>query len=104
MSIYRRISNLFFRSKVDQDIEDELKSHLAMKIEDGIAQGMSPEEARRNAVLRFGNPTTTRERVMAADAALTLENIRMDVRHAFRRLSKSPGFAVTAILTFSLGI
>src|SRR3984957_10113332 len=104
MSLFRRISNLITRSKVDREIEAELKSHIEMRIEDSIAEGMSPEEARRDAVLRFGNPTATKERVMAADAALTLESIGMDVRFAFRRLTKSPGFAVTAILTFALGI
>ena len=104
MSLFRRISNLFSRSKVDREIEAELKSHIEMRIEDSIAEGMSPEEARRDAVLRFGNPTATKERVMAADAALTLESIGMDVRFALRRLTKSPGFAVTAILTFALGI
>jgi predicted permease len=104
MSFFRRISNLFFRSRVDREIEAELKSHVEMRIEDSIGEGMSPEDARRDAVLRFGNPTATKQRVMAADAALTLESIAMDVRYAFRRLTKSAGFAVTAILTFALGI
>jgi predicted permease len=104
MSLFRRISNLFSRSKVDQDIEDELTSHLAMRMEDNLACGVTPDEARRDALLRFGNPTATKERVTAMDAALTLESIRMDVRYACRRLTKSPGFAVTAILTFALGI
>ena len=46
MSLFRRISNLFARSKVQQEIDAELKSHIEMRMEDNIASGMSPEEAR----------------------------------------------------------
>jgi len=104
MSLFRRISNLFSRSKVDREIEAELKTHIEMRIEDNVASGMSPEGAHRDALLRFGNLTQTKEQVSAVDAALMLESISMDLRQAFRKLSKSPGFAVTAILTFGLGI
>jgi predicted permease len=104
MPLVHRILNLFSRSKVDREIEAELKSHVEMRIEDNVASGMSSDVARRDALLRFGNPTVTKEQVIAMDAALTLESIGMDLRYAFRRLTKSPGFAVTAILTFALGI
>jgi predicted permease len=104
MSLVHRVLNLFYRSKVDRDIEAELKSHIEMRIQDNVAFGMSPDGARRDALLRFGNPTVKKEQVTAVDAALTLESIGMDLRYAFRRLAKSPGFAVTAILTFALGI
>ena len=60
MSIFRRISNLFSRLRLDQDIEAELRSHIEMRIEDNMADGISPEEARRDALLRFGNPTVVR--------------------------------------------
>ena len=104
MPLVHRILNLFSRSKVDREIEAELKSHVEMRSEDNVASGMPPDVARRDAVLRFGNPTVTKEQVIAVDAALTLESIGMDLRYAFRRLTKSPGFTVTAILTFALGI
>jgi predicted permease len=104
MSLFRRISNLFSRSGLDRDIDAELKLHLEMRTEDNIASGMSPDEARRDTLLRFGNPTLTKERVTASDAALTLESVGMDVRYAFRQLAKSPSFTATAILTLALGI
>jgi putative ABC transport system permease protein len=104
MAIFRRITNLFRRSSVDREIDAELQSHIALRVDDNIVKGMSPDEARRDALVRFGNPTTTRERVTAADAALGLDGIMRDVRYAVRQLWKAPGFTVTAALTIALGI
>jgi hypothetical protein len=104
MSITRRIANLFRRSDVNRDIEDELQAHIALRADDNRAAGMSPAEAHRDARLRFGNPVSTRERAAAADAALTLETLARDARYILRRIRRSPGFAVTAIVTLALGI
>lgn len=72
MSLLRRISNLFSRSKVEQEIDDELKSHVGMRTVDNIARGMSPEAARRDAHLKFGNPAVIKEKVTSMDAVLGL--------------------------------
>jgi macrolide transport system ATP-binding/permease protein len=104
MSLFRRISNLFSLSKVNQEIDAELESHLAMRIEDNLKAGMSPEQARRDALIRFGNPVTTKERVTDRDAALVLHSIWSDIRYACRQLWKNPGFACTAVLVLALGI
>lgn len=104
MSLFRRISNLFFRPKVDREIDDELRSHLDMRIEDNLAAGMSREEARRDALLRFGNLTSTKEHVIAADTALTLDGIWSDMRYACRQLWKNVEFSCTAIVVLALGM
>jgi putative ABC transport system permease protein len=104
MAVFRRISNLFRRNRVNREIDAELQSHIALRIDDNIAAGMSPEEARRDALVRFGNPTSTRERVTASDALLGIESFWSDVRYAARQLWKSPGFSITAALTIALGI
>jgi macrolide transport system ATP-binding/permease protein len=104
MSIFRRISNLFSRSKVEREIKRELAAHLEMRGEDNRAHGMNAREARRDALLRFGNPVAIRERTVEADAALWVESLWSDVRYACRQLRKNPGFAFTATVVLALGI
>jgi putative ABC transport system permease protein len=98
MAFLRRLINLFYPSPTQRDIDEELRSHLEMRREDNLAAGMNAAEAHRDAVLRFGNPTTISERVLAADAPLGLASAWADLRFAFRQLRRSPGFAATSIL------
>ena len=63
MAAFRRFINLFRHSEIDRDINAELQAHIDLRMDANIAAGMSPDEARRQALVQFGNPTSTRERV-----------------------------------------
>lgn len=104
MSVFQRVSNLIVRSQVDREIDAEVRSHIEMRTADNIAAGMPPEKARRDALLKFGNPTVLRERVAGVDFALNFDIFFRDVQYAFRKLCKTPAFAITVILTLALGI
>ncbi len=104
MGLFRRISALGRRTKLSREIEDELREHLQMRIDDNLAKGMSPTEAAREARLRFGNPAVMRERVDAEDSAAGLDSFFRDARYAVRGFTKSRAFTSMAILTLALGI
>ena len=104
MALLRRIWMLGRRSRLEREIEAELREHMQMCIDDKMAQGMSREQAQREARIRFGSPTATRERVATEDAALGLDNLWRDVRTALRGFVKSPGFFIVVIGTLALGV
>jgi predicted permease len=104
MSFFRRLCNSFLRSKLEEEINEELKSHIEMRIADNLAAGMRPEEARRDALIRFGNRAVMKERVAAVDAEMALDSAARDVRYTLRQLRRSLTFTVTSVLTLALGI
>ena len=104
MSLYRRIVNSFHRAKVEQEIDRELRSHLEMRVADNISAGMSPDQARRDALVRFGNRAVIKEGATAADAELIFAAFWRELLYAVRQLRRSPAFTLTALVTLILGI
>lgn len=104
MSIIRRITNLFRRRSIDSDIAAELQAHIDFATDANLQKGLPHAVARRDALLRFGNPTSTRERVTAADTHLTLASVLADLRYASRQLLRNLSFTSTATLVLALGL
>jgi predicted permease len=100
MSIHR-----FFRRKAEHaEVAREIESHIAHEIDDNVARGMSEEEARRQAYIKFGNPQSAIEDVWEWNTAKVIDDLWRDLRYAARTLSRTPGFAIIAILIMALGI
>jgi putative ABC transport system permease protein len=104
MSWYRRFTNLMRSDKVTRDLDREFAHHLAERRDDLMKAGMNADSANAEARRRFGNATAQKERTREVDVLTWLESCFADIRHAFRALRRSPGFAAVAVLSLALGI
>jgi putative ABC transport system permease protein len=104
MSLFNRIASLIRSRKLEQDLEDELRSHLEMRAEANVDAGMSEEDARREAAMRFGNKAAMKENTRAVYIVAWLESVLQDLRYGFRTLRRSPAFSIVAVVTVALSI
>ena len=99
-----RLRSLFRRAEVDRELDDEFQFHLERYIEQELARGRSPEEARREAMRALGGLPQRKEECRDMRKVNLIENLRKDLFFAIRQLRRSPGFAATAVLVLGAGI
>src|SRR2546422_11556140 len=99
-----RLAAIFRRRRLEDDMNEELRSHLEMAAEVNLRKGMSAEEPRREALRGFGGVEQTKELYRDQRGLPMIETTLQDLRFGFRMLRRSPGFSILAILCLILGI
>jgi predicted permease len=102
--VFSRLRSFLHKDQVDQELNDEMASHLEIAVEENIPRGMSAEEARRQALVRFGGVQQAREQHRESRALPALDVLMRDLGFTFRTLRRDRGFTIVAVLILALGI
>src|SRR5258708_26128691 len=93
-----RLFNLTARHAQEERLREEIAEHIALQTEENLRAGVSPAEARRQAMLKFGGVEAMKQDYRAEGGLLFIENLMRDVRFALRLLRKSPCVPAVAVV------
>ena len=99
-----RMRRFWRRKAEDEELRREMEAHIAHEVDENVARGVSTEEARRRALVKFGSRKNVREDVWEWNTVGVLDRVVRDVGHVLRVLRRAPGFAMAVILVMALGV
>ncbi len=99
-----RFAALFSKQRLDRRLDEELRAHIEMMVEENVRQGMSPEEARHEALLAFGGVEQIKETYRDARGFRSIDTWMQDLRYAGRMIRRNPGFSALVGLVLALGV